>query len=102
MLMCLSGRKHEVVTAVTLLHKGFTQTFHDVTEVYFRVLTTQEIGYYIDRYQPFDKAGAYGIQEWIGMVAIEKISGSYTNVVGLPTQQLYQVLKTSYGDVLVT
>lgn len=102
MLMCLSGRKHEVITAVALLHKGLTQTFHDITEVHFRELTAQEISYYIDRYQPFDKAGAYGIQEWIGMVAIEKISGSYTNVVGLPTQQLYRALKTSYGDVLAT
>lgn len=102
MLINLSGKKHQVITAVALLHQGLTRTFHDVTEVHFRLLTAQEIGYYIDRYRPFDKAGGYGIQEWIGMVAIEKISGSYTNVVGLPTQQLYQALKTSYPDVLAT
>jgi|SRR5690606_18342602 len=96
MLSRLSGRKHEVITAVSLLHKGLIHTFHEVTEVYFRALSEQLISYYVDHYQPFDKAGAYGIQEWIGMVGVEKIVGSYTNVVGLPTQQLYQVLTTRF------
>ena len=96
MLMRLSGRAHEVITAVALLHKGRIEVFHVVTEVRFRKLTLGEIDYYIDHYRPFDKAGAYGIQEWIGNVAIETIAGSYTNVVGLPTQQLYHVLKTTF------
>ena len=100
MLMRLSGRAHEVITAVALLHKGHVELFHEVTEVRFRVLTLEEIAYYIDHYQPFDKAGAYGIQEWIGIVAIEATAGSYSNVVGLPTQQLYHVLKTSFPGAL--
>lgn len=100
MLSSLSGRKHEVITAVSLLQGGRIQTFHEMTAVYFRALSAQEISHYVDRYQPFDKAGAYGIQEWIGAVAIEKIVGSYTNVVGLPTQQLYHVLRTSFPEVL--
>ena len=99
MLTRLSGTKHDVITAVTLLHKGLLHTFHEVTEVYFRRLAGEEIDYYIDRYRPFDKAGAYGIQEWIGMVGVERILGSYTNVVGLPTQQLYHVLKLSFPEV---
>lgn len=92
MLTCLSGRRHEVITAVALLFHGAIEVFHETTEVHFRVLSTDEIDHYIDHYQPFDKAGAYGIQEWIGMVAIEKIVGSYTNVVGLPTAKLSEVL----------
>ncbi len=100
MLTRLSGRKHEVITAVTLLYNGRILTFHEVTAVYFRVLTQGEIDYYVDRYHPFDKAGAYGIQEWIGAVAIEQIVGSYTNVVGLPTQQLYHVLRSSFPEAL--
>ncbi|SKB57412.1 septum formation protein [Parapedobacter luteus] len=93
MLMRLSGRRHEVITAVALLHQGGITVFHEVTSVYFRSLSHAEIAYYIDRYQPFDKAGAYGIQEWIGAVAIEQIVGSYTNVVGLPTARLSIELK---------
>jgi len=100
MLMRLSGRAHEVITAVALLHKGRIELFHAVTEVHFRKLTPEEIAYYIEHDQPFDKAGAYGIQEWIGAVAIDTIAGSYTNVVGLPTQQLYHVLKTTFPEAL--
>lgn len=100
MLTRLSGRKHEVITAVSLLHNGLIHTFHEITEVHFRTLLEQEIHHYIEHYRPFDKAGSYGIQEWIGIVAVEKIVGSYTNVVGLPTQQLYEVLKTSYAGAL--
>ncbi|HWK99610.1 MAG TPA: Maf family protein [Parapedobacter sp.] len=96
MLSRLSGKKHEVITAVSLLHKELIHTFHEVTEVYFHTLSEQTITHYVDHYQPFDKAGAYGIQEWIGLVGVEKIVGSYTNVVGLPTQQLHQVINTSF------
>lgn len=102
MLTRLSGTKHDVITAVSLLHQGVLHTFHEVTGVYFRRLIEDEIDYYIDRYRPFDKAGAYGIQEWIGMVAVEQIIGSYTNVVGLPTQQLYHVLRSSFPEVFAT
>lgn len=100
MLTRLSGRRHDVITAVALLHLGTIHTFHEVTEVHFRELSGHEIRYYIDRYQPYDKAGGYGIQEWVGTVAIEQIVGSYTNVVGLPTQQLYRELETRYPEVL--
>ncbi|WP_257669047.1 Maf family protein [Parapedobacter tibetensis] len=92
MLNLLSGKKHEVITAVALLQSRKLRLFHEVTAVYFKELTAGEIDYYIQHYKPFDKAGGYGIQEWIGAVAIEKIVGSYTNVVGLPTARLYSEL----------
>jgi len=94
MLGKLSGNKHEVITAVTLLSNQKQHTFYEVTEVYFKSLTTQEIEYYIDNYQPFDKAGSYGIQEWIGYIGIEKIVGSYFNVMGLPVKRVYDELLT--------
>lgn len=94
LLGLLSGRAHEVITAVAVLHEGRIESFHEVTEVHFRHLRPAEIDHYIKRYRPFDKAGAYGIQEWIGLAAIERIVGSYTNVVGLPTQRLYRWLQT--------
>lgn len=90
----ISGRKHEVITGVSLLKDHQLSSFYDVSEVYFRELKPEEISYYIENSKPFDKAGAYGIQEWIGLVGIEKIVGSYTNVVGLPTEKLYHVLKS--------
>ncbi|EOR93793.1 Septum formation protein Maf [Arcticibacter svalbardensis MN12-7] len=93
MLTLLSGRKHEVITAVALLHKHQIHVFHDITYVYFRELSADEILFYIRNYKPFDKAGSYGIQEWIGHNAIEKIDGSYTNVVGLPTFRLAMEIK---------
>ncbi|MGV3763268.1 Maf family protein [Parapedobacter sp.] len=96
MLMRLSGRVHEVITAVALLHKKRFELFHEVTEVRFRSLLPEEIDYYIEHYQPFDKAGAYGIQEWIGAVAIEGIVGSYTNVMGLPTATLSRTLRDRF------
>ena len=101
MLTTLSGRQHDVITAVALLHNGTVEVFHDRTEVYFRNLQPDEITYYIRNYRPFDKAGAYGIQEWIGMVAIEKIVGSYTNVVGLPTAKLNDVLRNRFSPALL-
>lgn len=92
MLRMLSGRVHRVVTGVCLLHKHQYNKFYDVSEVFFRKLTDAEIVNYVHQYRPLDKAGAYGIQEWIGVTAIEKIHGSYTNVVGLPTEKVYQQL----------
>ncbi len=88
----LSGKKHEVITGVSLRKKGKTITFTVSTTVYFKKLEEDEIIYYINNYQPYDKAGAYGIQEWIGQVGIKKIEGSYFNVMGLPTHRLYEEL----------
>jgi septum formation protein len=93
MLRMLSGKIHLVVTGVCLLYKHKFNLFHDVSEVFFRKLTEEEIRFYVDKYEPLDKAGAYGIQEWIGLIGIDRINGSYTNVVGLPTEKLYQQLK---------
>lgn len=92
MLSLLSGKKHEVITAVVLrsLHKK--KVFHVVTEVYFKSLQPEEIQYYLDQYMPLDKAGAYGVQEWIGYIGVEKINGSYFNVMGLPVKELYEEL----------
>ena len=92
MLHMLSGKVHKVITGVCILYKHKYNLFHDVSEVFFRKLTTDEINSYVEKYQPLDKAGAYGIQEWIGLVGIDRINGSYTNVVGLPTEKLYQQL----------
>lgn len=92
MLQMLSGRVHKVVTGVCLLYKHRYNLFHDVSEVFFRKLSSDEISFYVEKYKPLDKAGAYGIQEWIGLTGIERINGSYTNVVGLPTEKLYQQL----------
>lgn len=91
-LKSLSDTTHEVLTSVcfTTIHK--TETINEVTKVTFAELSDDEIRYYLDHYKPFDKAGAYGIQEWIGLIAITKIEGSYTNVVGLPTEKVYQYL----------
>ena len=100
MLRALSGTSHEVITGVCLLTKENKTVFHDITKVYFKELTQAEIDYYINHYKPFDKAGAYGIQEWIGMIGIERIEGSYFNVVGLPVQKLYTYL-VELGYLLV-
>lgn len=85
----LSGRTHEVITGVTLRTKDNSHSFSSVTKVWFKELTIEEIDYYIENFKPYDKAGAYGIQEWIGFAAVEKIEGSYFNVVGLPVQKVY-------------
>lgn len=92
MLKKLSGKKHKVITGVTLLSKTKSKSFAVTTDVFFKNLTNEEINYYVDNFKPYDKAGAYGIQEWIGMIGIEKIEGSYFNVVGLPIQKLYTEL----------
>ena len=92
MLKLLSGKEHEVITGVAITSKEKQIVFNSVTRVFFKELTNNEIDYYIQTFKPYDKAGAYGIQEWIGMVGIEKIDGSYYNVVGLPVQKLYSEL----------
>lgn len=89
----LSGKQHEVITAVSLLYKQKLISFYEVSEVFFKPLSNEQIRHYISTYSPMDKAGAYGIQEWIGLVAVEKIKGSYSNIVGLPTQRLYEELQ---------
>ncbi len=94
MLTEMNAEMHQVITGVCLKTEEETISFSETTEVYFRKLDPEEITFYIDEYQPYDKAGAYGIQEWIGLVAIEKIVGSYTNVMGLPTEKLYEKLKS--------
>ena len=93
MLQALSGASHEVVSGVCIADKRYQDTFYDVTKVKFSQLSEDDIEYYISRYNPIDKAGAYGIQEWIGAIGIEKIDGSYYNVMGLPTEKLYAHLK---------
>lgn len=93
MLSELSGKTHLVMTGVCILSKEKEESFDDTTEVTFQSLTRNEIEYYVDHYKPIDKAGAYGAQDWIGMVAIQKITGSYFNVMGLPIHKVYQHLK---------
>jgi septum formation protein len=93
MLRKLSGRKHVVVTGVCLTSIEKQVTFSSVTEVYFKELSDYEIEYYLNQFHPYDKAGAYGVQEWIGYIAIDTIKGSYFNVMGLPVGRLYGELK---------
>lgn len=93
MIKQLSGRVHKVVTGVTVHTKEKTKTFSVTSRVAFETIDNQEIEYYIDNYRPYDKAGAYGIQEWIGYCSVSNVEGSYFNVMGLPTQKLYKILK---------
>jgi len=92
-LYLLSGEEHEVITGVTITSKEKQVTFAVSTKVHFKPLSKAEIEHYVDTYQPYDKAGAYGIQEWIGLIGIDRIEGSYFNVVGLPVQRLYAELQ---------
>lgn len=92
-LSTLNGRTHHVITGVVILSEGAPVKFSDTTEVTFHSLTTSEIEYYIDRYQPYDKAGAYAIQEWIGVWGIKHITGDFYNVMGLPVSRVVQALK---------
>lgn len=94
MLMMLSGKTHVVITGVTLLSTEKRVSFSTFTDVTFAEITRAEAEYYVDKYSPLDKAGAYGIQEWIGCVAVKKIDGSFYNVMGLPVHRLYQELKS--------
>jgi septum formation protein len=93
MLRSLSGRTHQVITGVAISHGPLTLSAHEVTTVQFADLSAQECEHYVDTFRPFDKAGAYGIQEWIGMVGISAISGDYYNVMGLPTRRVWQMLQ---------
>jgi len=93
MLRDLSGKTHEVLTGVCITKKAKQKVFGVASEVRFAQLEEDEIEYYVNKYKPLDKAGAYGVQEWIGYVAVEYISGSYFNIMGLPIQRLYQELK---------
>ena len=92
MLQKLSGCKHQVVTGVCLTTRQVQRHFSVITDVTFKQLSDEEINYYIERYQPFDKAGAYGIQEWIGYIGVTGLEGSYFNVMGLPVQRIYTEL----------
>ena len=92
MLQQLANQTHEVITSVCLKSIDKTEVFHCVTKVTFADLSDEAIRYYLDNYQPFDKAGSYGIQDWIGLIGISNIEGSYTNVVGLPTEMLFHKL----------
>lgn len=92
MLETLSGKMHEVYTAVCLKSGNKQTTFFDVSKVYFKKLKTEEIEYYLTNYSPYDKAGGYGVQDWIGYIGIDKIDGSFYNVMGLPVKELYEEL----------
>ena len=98
MLQQLANQTHEVITSVCLKSIDNTDVFHCVTKVTFSNLSDEAIRYYLEHYKPFDKAGSYGIQDWIGLVGISKIEGSYTNVVGLPTEMLFQKLM-NYAEI---
>jgi len=94
MLSQLSGQTHQVITGVTLTTQERTMSFSVSTDVAFKTLSDSEIRYYVEKYRPFDKAGAYGIQEWIGYIGVTALHGSYYNVMGLPVQRIYEALKT--------
>ena len=102
MLKALSGQTHQVITGVCLTTKTQQRVLSVVSEVTFKCLSDEEIFYYVDRYQPYDKAGAYGIQEWIGYIGVTGLKGSYFNVMGLPVQRIYQELRlmgvVTHGD----
>ena len=93
MLAKLSGKQHEVITGVCLKSKGKEMSFSVSTTVFFEELKKEEINYYIEKYKPFDKAGAYGIQEWIGLIGVSKIEGSFYNVMGFPTKEVYEAIE---------
>ena len=93
MLQKLSGNRHLVVTGVSVTTRTEQLSFSSRTDVFFKHLSNEEIEFYVDTYKPFDKAGAYGIQEWIGYIGIERIEGSFYNVMGLPIQKLYETLR---------
>ena len=97
MLRDLSGKTHQVITGVTLATTAFQKSFASVSQVTFASLTEEEIKFYVDHYHPMDKAGSYGVQEWIGFIGVERIEGSYFNVMGLPVQRLYRELVSLNG-----
>lgn len=93
-LAALSGQLHQVITGVVILHNKEEIAFADITDVQFHPLTIEQIGFYVDKYQPYDKAGAYAIQEWIGVVGIQGVKGDFYNVMGLPVSRVVQALRT--------
>ena len=97
MILSLSGKAHEVITGVQLKSLSKTISFSSITKVFFSELTEDEISYYINKYKPMDKAGSYGIQEWIGYIGVSKIEGCYYNVMGLPIHDVYQSLKLNFS-----
>ena len=97
MLQQLSGKTHRVITGVCIKNSVKQKSFSVVSEVTFKSLSDNEISYYVNRYKPLDKAGAYGVQEWIGYIGVTSLSGSYYNVMGLPVQRIYEVLKCEFG-----
>lgn len=97
MIKTLSGRSHKVITAVTVRDSGRMKTMSDTAHVHFKALTDSQIEYYIDNYRPYDKAGAYGIQEWIGYIGIDRIEGSYFTIMGLPVHLAYELLTEFIG-----
>lgn len=94
MLRFLSGKRHSVITGVSVRTKEKMKTFSVTSKVSFDILDEEEIDYYVNNYKPYDKAGSYGIQEWLGYIGVNSVEGSYFNVMGLPTHKLYQILKT--------
>lgn len=92
MIKSMSGKQHQVFTSVSIKGKNFQKTLSDGTTVEFDELSDEEINYYLDTYAPYDKAGSYGIQDWIGLIGVKKIEGSYFNVMGLPVHKLYKEL----------
>lgn len=99
MIGSLSGNTHEVITGVSIMTTSAERIFSDTTKVTFNILSDEEISYYVENYRPYDKAGAYGIQEWIGLVACSRIEGSYFNVVGLPVHLIYSELRKLIKDL---
>lgn len=93
MLQKLSGTDHEVISSVCIRSQHFQEVFSDVTKVFFKKLTADEILHYVEHFKPYDKAGSYGIQEGLGLVGVEKIEGNYANVMGLPVHKVYKILK---------
>ncbi len=94
MLTLLSGKKHDVITSVAFTQPNKQKVIHEISNVTFRDLSRNEIEYYVETFNPLDKAGSYGIQEWIGSIGVEQIQGSYTNIIGLPMSQVIQTLKS--------
>lgn len=101
MLKSLSAKTHQVISGVCISSPEKTISFREITEVTFHALSEGEISYYIDHYKPYDKAGAYGIQEWVGLTKVEKIKGSFYNVMGLPVSQVYQVLTDDFDVIAI-
>ena len=93
MLRDMSGKVHDVITSVCFMTSKETEIITEITKVYCNTLNDQEIEYYINTFEPYDKAGAYGIQDWIGLIAVKKIEGSYANVMGMPVDKVYEYLK---------